>query len=69
MESHVRSLAKAITFRVIATLITVLLVFVFTGSPVISVGVGVLDFVVKLLFYYMHERIWNTLSFGRKTKK
>jgi len=66
METHARSMMKAITFRIVATFITILLVFVFTESLVISVGVGSLEFVLKMIIYYLHERIWNMLQFGRK---
>jgi len=66
MENRARSLAKAITFRIGATLITILLVFLFTGSLIISTAVGSLEFILKIFFYYLHERIWNLFSFGRK---
>ena len=66
MENRVRSLAKAITWRTAATFITTLLVFLFTGSAVISAGVGALEFTLKMFFYYLHERIWNIFSFGRE---
>jgi uncharacterized membrane protein len=66
MENRARSLAKAITFRIVATSITVLLTFLFTKSLAISVTLGSLEFLLKVFFYYLHERIWNILSFGRK---
>lgn len=66
MENRVRSLAKAITFRIAATFVTTLLVFLFTGSVFISASVGFLEFMLKILLYYLHERVWNILSFGRE---
>jgi adenylylsulfate kinase len=68
METHVRSLAKAISWRIVATLTTMLLVFVFTGNLVVSGGVGLTEFLSKILIYYVHERVWNTLNFGRVQK-
>ena len=68
MESHLRSLIKAITFRFAATVITILIVFFFTKSHLISVSVGALEFFSKLTFYYIHERIWNRVNFGRRSK-
>jgi uncharacterized membrane protein len=68
MEKHVRSFAKAISWRVVATLTTMLLVFAFTGSLMISGGVGVAELVVKILVYYLHERVWNMVDFGREKK-
>jgi uncharacterized membrane protein len=67
METHARSLMKSITFRIVATFITILLVLVFTGSLTTSVAVGSLEFVFKMIVYYLHERIWNMLQVGRKS--
>ncbi len=66
MESHARSLLKSITFRTIATFITILLVLIFTENLTTSVVVGSLEFVLKMVVYYLHERIWNVLRYGRK---
>ena len=70
METHVRSIAKAVSWRIVATLTTVLLVYVFTGNLLVSGGVGVTELLSKLLIYYVHERVWNAIGFGRikKTK-
>ena len=67
MENRVRSLIKSITFRIVATLTTMLLVYLFTGSLVISAGVGALEFLLKIIIYYLHERIWNVYNFGRES--
>jgi adenylylsulfate kinase len=57
---------KAISWRIVATLTTVLLVFVFTRDFVISLGVGSLEFLLKILVYYLHERVWNMIQYGRR---
>ena len=68
MEKPVRSLLKAASWRIIATLTTTLLVFVFTQDIVISVGVGGSEFFLKIFVYYLHERVWNHFRFGREQK-
>ncbi|MCW3993235.1 MAG: DUF2061 domain-containing protein [Candidatus Bathyarchaeota archaeon] len=65
MEKRVRSLLKAISWRIVATSTTMFLVFLFTGNLVLSVGVGSLELLLKLVFYYVHERIWNMSNFGK----
>jgi len=65
-EKHSRSIFKAITWRVIATLTTTILVFIFTGNLTIAIGVGFFDVVTKLIFYYLHERAWDKVEWGRK---
>jgi len=63
-EKHIRSVMKSISWRVIATLTTVMLVFIFTRNWVISVEVGSLELILKIAFYYVHERIWNIIKWG-----
>jgi uncharacterized membrane protein len=68
MEMHVRSIAKAVTWRIVATATTMLLVFIFTGNFVVSGGVGLTELLSKTIIYYFHERAWNTTDFGRTPK-
>jgi len=66
MEKRGRSIIKALTWRAIATITTMSLVFIFTGEIILTLGVGALDVSLKLLFYYFHERVWNRLDWGKK---
>jgi adenylylsulfate kinase len=65
-ETHSRSVAKALSWRVSGTLATTLLVFVFTRRLTLSLAVGGLEFVSKIGLFWMHERIWDRLRFGRQ---
>lgn len=65
-ESSLRSVVKALSWRIIATLTTTLLVFVFTGRLDVAVTVGTLEAIAKMALYFVHERMWNKLSFGRR---
>ena len=64
MESHARSIFKALSWRVTALLITTTVVWLVTGEVELAVKVGFLDTVVKLGFYYAHERSWLKVKFG-----
>ena len=64
-DSRTRSFVKGISWRVIATLTTMTLVFLFTSNLAITVGVGIFDILTKLLFYYIHERVWLKITWGR----
>jgi len=66
MEKRVRSLIKSISWRIIATSTTMLLVLLFTGNLIISTGVGFLEILVKTVIYYLHEQVWNASNFGRE---
>ncbi len=61
-----RSVVKALSWRVVATLTTTALVFAFTGRFDLAITVGVFEAVAKMALYFMHERLWNKLEFGRK---
>jgi len=65
MESHIRSIAKAVTWRTGGTITTFIVAWVVTGKPGVSVGIGIFDALVKVAAYYLHERIWMKLPFGR----
>ncbi len=59
-----RSLAKTVTWRVLATFTTMLLVWIAFGEIDKAIGVGLVEFVVKMIIYYSHERVWARISWG-----
>ncbi len=65
-ESHYRSIVKAVIWRILATLTTVTLIYVFTRKWTLSLGIGVLEVIIKLLIYYFHERVWDGVRWGKK---
>ena len=65
VESHVRSIAKAVTWRAGGTVVTFAVAWVLTRSFELAAQIGILDTAVKLGAFYAHERIWNRLQFGR----
>ena len=64
-ETGTRSLMKMITFRIGATFITVVLVYIFVGEIKIAISIGILETIIKMVFYYFHERIWDKVEMGR----
>ena len=64
-EFRKRSFVKTISWRVIATSITMSLVFLLTGELTLATSVGALDVISKLIFYYGHERLWNLIKWGK----
>jgi uncharacterized membrane protein len=66
METHKRSIVKALTWRVLAYMITSVTVYLFTKELTLSLGIGFTDTVIKLFVYYGHERIWMKIKYGRK---
>jgi len=66
MDSNARSIVKAISYRLLGSISTGLIVLIFSGDIKISAGVGALDMFVKIGLYFLHERIWNYIPFGRQ---
>jgi uncharacterized membrane protein len=64
-ESHTRTVVKSISWRVVATLTTMVIVYIFTGEALTSLGVGFFEVLAKITFYYLHERAWNRISWGQ----
>ena len=65
VETHRRTLAKALTWRLIAVVTTASIAWAVTGSPRLAASIGLLDCAFKLALYYAHERLWNRVKFGR----
>lgn len=65
-DTHFRSIIKALSWRIFATITTILIVFAFTRKLILSLGIGAVEVVVKLLLYYFHERIWSVIPFGKR---
>jgi uncharacterized membrane protein len=60
-----RSLVKGISWRVIGTLDTFFLAWIFFGTIKIAVPIALTEILTKILLYFLHERIWNLFVWGR----
>jgi len=65
-EHHSRSLAKAISWRVLGSIDTLVLSYVITRNLVAAGSIAAIETVTKIVLYYGHERAWSALSWGRE---
>lgn len=65
-EAHHRSLVKAVTWRIAASIDTFAISFFITGRLVMAGSIAGTEVITKVAFYYFHERIWATIRWGRK---
>ncbi len=65
MESRTRSLLKAISWRITATLTTMIIAYVITGQIDAAVAIGSIEFFLKFVIYYVHERAWLKIKIGQ----
>lgn len=63
-ESHMRSLLKGLTWRVIATTTIIIIAYLTTGEIEQALKIGFIEFFIKLGLYYLHERMWQAIPRG-----
>ncbi len=64
-DSHVRSMVKGISWRIVGTLDTMLLVFLFSGKLSLATLVGSNEAITKVILFWAHERGWQRIPWGR----
>ena len=64
-DSHKRSFVKGVSWRALGTIDTITLSYIVTGSISNSLKIGITEVVTKIILYYLHERVWDNVPFGR----
>jgi len=67
-ETHTRTLVKTVVWRIIATCVSVGIVYSFTGALKQSVEISLTGALIGMVTYYLHERFWNKVQWGRIEK-
>lgn len=71
--SYKRHIAKTLTWRVIASGTTFVLAYLFFRDDEAAVekagGIAAVESVLKMAFYYVHERAWYKSNFGIKNRR
>jgi uncharacterized membrane protein len=65
MDTHSRSFAKALSWRATGSIDTMVISFFVTGSVKLAATIGLTEIVTKSVLYYLHERAWLKIPFGR----
>jgi uncharacterized membrane protein len=64
--SKKRSLAKALTWRVLAIIVTFASFYFLTGKLDVATTGTILTNSVNFILYYFHERTWNKIGWGKE---
>lgn len=64
-EKSYRSIAKSVSWRTIGTLDTIVISVFITGKLDLAIAIGGVEVFTKMGLYYLHERTWNRIKFGR----
>lgn len=65
-EGHGRSFAKAVSWRVLGSIDTFVLSWLFTGNPKAAGAIASTEVITKIGLYYFHERAWSSIRWGTK---
>ena len=65
-ETKRRSLLKAISWRTIGTLDTIVISYFLTGQIKIAISIGGIEIFTKMILYFFHERAWNMIKWGKR---
>lgn len=65
-EKPVRSITKSFSWRLIGTIDTILISWIVTGEAKVALSIGSIELLTKMILYFFHERIWNTIKWGKK---
>ena len=65
-DSAIRSLAKAISWRVTGTIDTFIISWFITGQVLIASGIAFTEIMTKIVLFWLHERVWNKISWGKE---
>ncbi len=64
-DKHYRSLIKAVSWRLTGSVDTLIISFLITGKLRWALTISGVELFTKIGLYYVHERVWEKLSFGR----
>jgi len=65
-ETHARSIVKSVTFRVLVISSDLTLIYLLTHKIETTVAIVVVSNIASTIWYYLHERVWNRIGWGRK---
>lgn len=65
METHKRSIAKAMSWRLTGTVDTIIISWIVTGKFGLAASIGAFELLTKTVIYYLHERAWHKVRWGR----
>ena len=76
-DNPIRSLLKTFSWRIIATSTTFLISFIvfrYAEQTIIkslenATYIAGIEFIAKLFLYYLHERFWTNVRWGKKWEK
>jgi uncharacterized membrane protein len=60
-DSKTKSLLKTLSWRAVATIITMIIAYFIVGDLTVALSIGAFDVIIKMVAYYFHERAWSKI--------
>lgn len=67
--TRARSFVKALSYRIWGTVTSFVVVWIITGNVELSGLIAFWETALKIVVYYVHERGWNFIQWGRESSK
>jgi uncharacterized membrane protein len=64
-ETLPRSIVKTVSYRVVILVLDFLAIYIFTGKIKIAIGFMIVSNIYTTLGYFVHERIWDRIKWGK----
>ena len=61
-DSVTKSILKTLSWRAIATLTTIIIAYILIGDISVALSIGLFEFIAKMVIYFIHERVWQTIE-------
>ena len=68
-RNNKRHILKTITWRITGTIDTMILAWIISGNALMGLKIGFAEVITKMLFYYLHERVWYKINYGLEERK
>ncbi len=66
VEKHSRSVTKAISYRLLSITVDSIVAYFITRDALLSLGIVIFVNSYSTVLYYLHERVWANIHWGRK---
>jgi uncharacterized membrane protein len=64
LQTKATSLIKAVSWRTVGTIDTMVLAWYYTGNPVLGLKIGFAEVFTKIILFYLHDRLWAKVPIG-----
>jgi uncharacterized membrane protein len=61
-----RSIAKSVTFRILVIISDLVVIYAITKQIGATIALTVFTNLASTILYFAHERIWNSIAWGRQ---